>query len=142
MVGRSALYEWWREFFIDQVQETISSNGMASNVNQLKEGSVAVSGLTLLRHSLGSVLQNRLWADLFIALVLFAVSLWLLWSICAGCRQLGCAFLKLAFFGLFFGATVFWLFTIGQLSNNEFHESYVSYATWMWENAMNGRVNQ
>lgn len=141
MGGKSALYQLLRELFVDAVQET-ASNGMAPNANQLKEGSVAVSSLTLLRHSLGSVLQNRLWADLFIALVLFAVSMWLLWSICVGCRQLGCAFLKLAFFGLFFGATVFWLFTIGQLSNNEFHESYVSYVTWMWENAMNGRVNQ
>lgn len=132
---QSEIYRQLRNWFA-----TANATMNAAAATPLPEGSLAVRGLSALRETLGGLLQTRLWADVFITLFLFAMALWLLWSIASGCRQLGCAFLKLAFFGVSFAAAVFWLLTIVKLSDNEFHESYVQYIAWAWDSMTNGRT--
>lgn len=97
------------------------------------EGSLAVQGFSVLRGFVGTVLPSRMYADMVIGLILIALTIILAISVISGCQQLGCAFIKLGFLCCALFAVVFWLYVVWQLSDQEFHGSYIKTGEWVLE---------
>lgn len=116
----------------------INLDGTPGKPTMPPEGSLSVEGFSVLRGFLGTLLPSRFYADMIIGLILVGVTILLAISIFTSCRRLGCAFITLGFQCFCLLMIVFWLYTVWQLSNQEYHESYIEKVEWLlmaWKNA-------
>lgn len=105
-------------------------------------GHVSVQGLAVARTAISSVLPSRIWADMFIGLVLLGIGIYLAYSIFNNCRALGCAFIKLGFLCFFFIVVAFWTLSLLQMSNDELGGPYGDRIEWLLSALKNGGASK